>query len=70
MCICNLFIKELLSCHILDWQDNYIDSDIFDGVQLVIRLHLANVKIIDKGGSNAYLPHWKKWTVMEIKQWS
>ena len=54
------FIMDILSCHVLDWQDDYIDSNILDGVQWVIRIHLSNNEVIEKGGSNAYPPHWKK----------
>ena len=56
----DIFIKEILSCHVLDWQDTYMDESIIDGIQWTLKLVLADGETIEKGGSNAYPPHFKK----------
>lgn len=58
------FNKDLLRCYFLDWESHYINTDIMDGTQWVLNVTFDNVTKIERHGSNAYPPHWKKFVLM------
>lgn len=53
------FVKDLYRCYVTDWESRY-DSDALDGTQWGLEIRFEDDSVLDRSGSNAYPPHWKK----------
>lgn len=53
-------LHDFYRCYIIDWKKQYADPDILDGTQWELAIKLNDNTVIQRSGSNAYPPHWKK----------
>jgi hypothetical protein len=54
------FNKDILRCYFIDWKSCYINQNVLDGTQWELSVTFDNGTTIERFGSNAYPPHWKK----------
>jgi hypothetical protein len=54
-----MFVEALSECHILTWNNEYIDPHTLDGTQWNLDIEFDHL-CIEKSGSNAYPGEWEK----------
>lgn len=63
------FIREIYSCYILDWHEEYINTHIVLDKDWWLKIHFSDGTNMERMGSAGYPPHWKKFwkKIQELK---